>query len=152
MKKVFQYLKRKNEFVISQRVLMLKFIPTIFQQFIQFLRKKNEFTFVILLIVLIWHFMPIIFQKFDPQAGEFSIEILYIPLIAGIYFFIALLFVWAYMALVWPKGYKMLDEIFKNDSNMRLWEKVKVLLVLFSCLVFLFAISLLAVTGISAIM
>ncbi|OQB81376.1 MAG: hypothetical protein BWX87_00641 [Bacteroidetes bacterium ADurb.Bin123] len=116
------------------------------------LRKKNEFTFIIALIVVIWFAGPRLFRLFDPQAGEFSIEILYVPFIAGIYFFVALLFVWAYIALVWPKGYQMLDMVFDKTEKLETWEKLQVLLRLFACLIALFAVSLLAVTGISAIM
>lgn len=119
---------------------------------ISWLRRKNEFTFVLALVILIWFFVPRLFRMFDPQAGEFSIEILYIPLIAGIYFFIALLFIWTYIWLVWPRGYKLLDQVFIQSEKLTSWERLQVLLRLFSCLVALFAVSLLAVTGISAIM
>ncbi|MBN2774705.1 MAG: hypothetical protein JXR31_10680 [Prolixibacteraceae bacterium] len=116
------------------------------------LRKKNEFTFVIALVILIWFFVPKLFQLFDPEVGEFSLEILYIPLISGVFFFIALLFIWLYIWLVWPKGYRLLDDVFIQSEKLSTWEKLQVLLRLFCCLVILFAVSLLAVTGISAIM
>ena len=118
----------------------------------RWIRKKNEFTFIVGLIALIWIAAPKLFRLVDPQAGEFSIEVLYVPLIAGIYFFVALLFVWAYIALVWPRGYRMLDVVFEKTENLETWERVQVLLRLFACLVALYAVSLLSVTGISAIM
>jgi hypothetical protein len=122
------------------------------KQVLHWMRKKNEFTFIIALIIIVWYVTPALFRLFDPQAGEFSIEILYIPFIAGIFFFIALLFIWAYIALVWPEGYKILDIIFQKTEKLETWQKLQVILRLFACLVALFAISLLAVTGISAIM
>lgn len=122
------------------------------KKIIEWFRKKNEFTFVVILIALIWHFVPMLLRVIDPEAGEFGVEMLYVPLIAGIYFFIGLLFVWAYMALVWPAGYKLLDEVFNENQGSTKWEKLQVLLRLFACLVALYAVSLLAVTGISAIM
>ena len=122
------------------------------KKLINWIRKKNEFTFIIALIMLIWVAAPRLFRLFDPQAGEFSIEVLYVPFIAGIYFFVALLFVWAYIALVWPKGYRMLDIVFDKTEKLETWGRLQVLLRLFACLVALFAVCLLAVTGISAIM
>jgi len=122
------------------------------KKILYWIRKKNEFTFVITLVILIWFFVPVLFQKMDPEVGEFSLEILYIPLIAGIFFFIALLFIWIYIWLVWPKSYRLLDEVFVESEKLSTWERLQVLLRLFCYLVILFAVSLLAVTGISAIM
>ena len=116
------------------------------------IKRNNEFTFIIGLIVLIWYFIPPLLRLYDPQAGEFGIEMLYVPLIAGIFFFIGLLFVWLYIKLVFPKGFKILDDLFHNTEKMESWQKSQVVLRLFGCLVALYAISLLAVTGISAIM
>ena len=120
------------------------------RKLLKWLRRKNEFTFVIALIALIWYAAPGMFRMIDPQSGEFGIEVLYVPFIAGIYFFIALVFIWAYMALVWPKGYRLLDTVFETE-NLTSWERLQALLRLFGCLVALFAVSLLAVTGLSAI-
>ena len=119
---------------------------------LKWLRQNNEFTFVIVLIALIWWGVPPLLRLSDPQAGEFSIEMLYIPLLAGIFFFVALLFVWAYMKLVFPKGFKLLDDLFETNENLSPWEKSQLILRLFGWLVVLMSASLLAVTGISAVM
>jgi hypothetical protein len=121
------------------------------KKLIKWFRRHNEFTFVIALIALIWWGAPPLLRLIDPQAGEFSISMLYIPLIAAIFFFIGLLIIWAYMKLVFPRGFKILDNLFEQD-NYTLWEKSNILLRFFGYLVALYAISLLAVTGISAIM
>ena len=122
------------------------------KKILAWIRKKNEFTFIAVLIVLIWYGIPPIFRLMYPEAGEFSIEVLYPALIAGIYFFIGLLFIWSYIGLTWPKGYKILDQVFDETDKITTWEKLQLLLRLFACLVALYAVSLLAVTGISYIM
>jgi len=117
-----------------------------------FLRKHNEFTFVIALIALIWYGAPPLLRLVDPQAGEFGIEVLYIPLIAGIFFFAGLLIIWTYIKIVYPKGFRVLDDLFEDSETYTRWEKSNILLRLFGWLVVLYAVSLLAVTGISYIM
>ena len=119
---------------------------------LKWFRQNNEFTFVIALILLVWYGAPPLLKWIDPQAGEFSIEMLYIPLLAGIFFFVALLFVWAYMKLVFPKGFRLLDDLFETNDNLTSWEKSQLILRLFGWLVVLFSASLLAVTGMSAVM
>lgn len=119
---------------------------------LNWLKRHNEFTFVIALIALIWYLAPPLLRQVDPQAGEFGAEILYVPLIAAIFFFAGLLFIWAYMKLVYPKGFKVLDDLFEDSQTYSKWEKSNILLRLFGWLVVLFSVSLLAVTGMSAIM
>ena len=114
-------------------------------------KNKNEFTFIIILIVFIWFLAPKLLRLIDPETGEFGAEVLYVPLIAGIYFFVGLILIWAYILLIWPDGYKILNDIF-NVSKLTPWQKSQIILRLFISLIALYAISLLAVTGISAIM
>lgn len=118
---------------------------------LNWLKRHNEFTFVIALIALIWYAAPPLLRLIDPQAGEFGIEMLYIPLIAAIFFFIGLLIVWMYLKLVFPKGFEVLDNLFEQQ-NYTIWEKSNILLRLFGWLIVLYSVSLLAVTGMSAIM
>lgn len=115
-------------------------------------KKNNEFTFVILLIAVIWYAAPPVLRIIDPQAGQFGVEILYIPLIAAIFFFVGLITIWTYLKLVYPKGFKILDDLFKDSEYYEKWENSRLLLRLFGWLVVLYSVSLLAVTGISAIM
>ena len=119
---------------------------------LKWIRQNNEFTFVIALVAVVWFAAPPLLRLIDPQAGEFGIEMLYIPLLAGIFFFVALLFVWAYMKLVFPQGFRLLDDLFESSKKLSSWEKSQLILRLFGWLVVLFSASLLAVTGISAIM
>jgi hypothetical protein len=122
------------------------------KRLIHWIRRHNEFTFVVFLIILIWYAAPPLLRLIDPQAGEFGVEMLYIPLIAGIFFFVGLLLIWAYLKLVFPKGFTLLDDLFENSEKLTIWQKSQLVLRLFGWLVVLFAMSLLAVTGMSAIM
>jgi hypothetical protein len=121
------------------------------KKWFKWLRKHNEFTFVVALVALIWYAAPPMLRLIDPQAGEFGVEMLYIPLIAGIFFFMGLLIVWLYLKLVFPKGFQILDDLFEIE-NFSKWEKSNIVLRLFGWLVVLYSVSLLAVTGLSSIM
>ena len=122
------------------------------KKLIRWFRKNNEFTFVIALVLVIWYLAPVLLRLIDPQSGEFGVEVLYIPLIAGVYFLMGMLFVWAYLRLVFPVGFDLLDKLFEVNGEITKWEKLQVILRLFQCLVILYAVCLLAVTGISYIM
>ena len=118
----------------------------------KWLRKNNEFTAVIALIVVVWYLVPPILRLIDPQSGEFGVEVLYVPLIAGVFFLIGMLFVWMYLKLVFPTGFDLLDNLFETNGDITKWERLQIILRLFQSLVILYAVSLLAVTGISYIM
>lgn len=118
----------------------------------KWIKKHNEFTIVIALIFVIWYAAPPALRLIHPKAGEFGVEVLYIPLIAGIFFLMGLLFIWGYLKLVFPKGFKLLDDLFEDIKEVPQWQKYRIILQLFGCLVALYAVSLLAVTGISFIM
>ena len=122
------------------------------KKLIRWFRKNNEFTFVVALVLVIWYLAPVLLRLIDPQSGEFGVEVLYIPLIAGIYFLMGMLFVWVYLRLVFPVGFDLLDKLFEVNGEITKWEKLQVILRLFQCLVILYAVCLLAVTGISYIM
>jgi len=122
------------------------------KKLIRWFRKNNEFTFVVALVLVIWYLAPVLLRLIDPQSGEFGVEVLYIPLIAGVYFLMGMLFVWAYLRLVFPVGFDLLDKLFEVNGEITKWEKLQVILRLFQCLVILYAVCLLAVTGISYIM
>ena len=121
------------------------------KRLINWIRRHNEFTFVVFLIILIWYAAPPLLRLIDPQAGEFGVEMLYIPLIAGIFFFMGLLIIWLYLRLVFPAGFRILDNLFEYSQSDR-WESSRLLLRLFGYLVILYSVSLLAVTGVSVIM
>jgi len=122
------------------------------KKLIRWFRKNNEFTFVVALVLVIWYLAPVLLRLIDPQSGEFGVEVLYIPLIAGVYFLMGMLFVWVYLRLVFPVGFDLLDKLFEVNGEITKWEKLQVILRLFQCLVILYAACLLAVTGISYIM
>jgi len=122
------------------------------KKLIRWFRKNNEFTFVVALVLVIWYLAPVLLRLIDPQSGEFGVEVLYIPLIAGVYFLMGMLFVWVYLRLVFPVGFDLLDKLFEVNGEITKWEKLQVILRLFQCLVILYAVCLLAVTGISYIM
>ena len=122
------------------------------KKLIRWFRKNNEFTFVVALVLVIWYLAPVLLRLIDPQSGEFGVEVLYIPLIARIYFLMGMLFVWVYLRLVFPVGFDLLDKLFEVNGEITKWEKLQVILRLFQCLVILYAVCLLAVTGISYIM
>jgi len=114
--------------------------------------RNNEFTAVLALIAVIWYAMPPLLRLIDPQAGEFGVEVIYVPLIAGLFFLVGILFVWFYIKLVFREGFKILDDLFINTKSLSEWEKRQLLLRYFGWLIVLYSISLLAVTGLSAIL
>ena len=122
------------------------------KKLIRWFRKNNEFTFVVALVLVIWYLAPVLLRLIDPQSGEFGVEVLYIPLFAGVYFLMGMLFIWVYLRLVFPAGFDLLDKLFEVNGEITKWEKLQVILRLFQCLVILYAVCLLAVTGISYIM
>lgn len=114
--------------------------------------RKNEFLLIVVLILLVWKAVPLLMKWVDPQSGEFSIDTLYVPLIAGIYFFTALIIIWFAFWVRWPKGYKIFDDLFNSDQEVTLWQKSLCTIAVFFSLVLLYGICLLAVTGISHVM
>jgi len=118
---------------------------------LKWFRKHNEFTFVIGLIFLIWFVAPPLLRMYDPQAGSFGVEMLYIPLLGVVFFFIEIIFLWLYLKLVYPKGFRILDNLFENADYYEKWESSKLLLRLFGWLVVLLSVNVLAVSGVSAI-
>jgi hypothetical protein len=122
------------------------------KKMIKWLKRHNEFTFVLALIALIWYGAPPLLKIIDPQAGAFGIEMLYVPLLAGLFFFIALLFIWLYLKLIFPRAFQLLDNLFDDPEKYTVWEKSSLLLRFFGWLVVLLVGALLAVTGMSAIM
>lgn len=122
------------------------------KKFLRWLKKRNEYTFVAAFVLLIWYAAPPLLRMVDPQAGAFGIEMLYVPLIAAVFFFVGLMIIWAYIRLVFPNGYNLLDELFEKTKSLETWERSQLMLRLFGWLVVLYAVSLLAVTGVSAIM
>jgi len=122
------------------------------KKFLRWLKKRNEYTFVAAFVLLIWYVAPPLLRMVDPQAGAFGIEMLYVPLIAAVFFFVGLMIIWAYIRLVFPNGYNLLDELFEKTKSLEIWERSQLMLRLFGWLVVLYAVSLLAVTGVSAIM
>jgi len=117
----------------------------------KFLKESSEILGTLLLIIAIWYLIPPVLKLVDPQAGQFGIEILYIPLIAVIYCLIGLLFIWYALRVNFPAARRLLDGLF-DEKDLTLWQKSQLLLRLVQCLVALYVVSLLAVTGISYIM
>jgi hypothetical protein len=118
----------------------------------KWIKEQNETIGTFLLIIAIWYLIPPVLRNtIDPQAGEFGSEVLYVPFIAIIYSLIGLLFVWYALRVNFPKARKLLDDVFEMEE-LTLWEKLQFLSRLVLCLIILYAVSLLAVTGISVIM
>jgi len=116
-----------------------------------FLKESSEILGTLILIIIIWYLIPPVLHLVDPKAGQFGIEIIYIPLIAIIYCLMGLLFLWFALRVNFPTARRLLDEVFEK-GDLTLWQKSQLLLRLVQCLVALYVVSLLAVTGISYIM
>jgi Na+/melibiose symporter-like transporter len=121
------------------------------KRIIKWLRESNETLGAVLLIIIIWYLIPPLLRIIDPKAGQFGVEVIYVAFIAVMYCLIGLLFIWVYLRIAFPKGRKLLDDLFE-DSKLTAWQKSQLILRLFGWLVVLYAVSLLSVTGISAIM
>lgn len=117
----------------------------------RFWRRNNQWIVAILSIVFIFRILPDIMYFVDSTFSTFSADVLNIPLIALAFMFIGITGILLYLRWGFPSAYKKLDELF-NSNKLNEWENSQAILKLFLALSVIYAASVLAVSGIAAIL
>jgi len=103
---------------------------------LRFLKRYSEFLSIPLGLLLLWY-SPGLLRLIDPTAAAFDWGVLQIPILAIVFLFVFTGIVWLYIRITFPKGYKLLDDLFQNkNKELTQWQRSKLVLSLFLSLLF----------------